>query len=194
MLATVDGMLSPQGSPERNKAFSIIEQSLGIARAMHIPMMHIPNFGRAEIKSDDDMTLTAELFRRACVLAEGSGVEIATENPFGVEGHQQLFARTNHPGLKFLLDTRNAVIRGYSASALVEQLYPRMCNQIHVKDGRVGVKGSLTLGTGDGDFAASAQALVAAGFDGYIISENRYEQDAARLLAEDMAVLKSYFG
>ncbi len=194
MLASSDGMLSPAGSEAHNKALAVIEQSLGIAHAMSVPMMHIPNFGRAEIKTDADMALTADVFRWACVLAEGSGVTIATENPFGVDGHKELFRLVGHPGFKFLLDTRNPVVRGHSAVALIEQLGERMCNQVHVKDGQGGVKGSVSLGTGDGDFAASARALLAAGFDGYIISENRYEQDAERLLAEDMAVLRGYFG
>ena len=192
-LAAFGGFLSPEGTAERTKTIDLMLKSLDVAKAMGMSMMHVPSFGRAEIKTTADLQLTADMMRRACVAAEGSRVVIASENPFAAGRNDELVKLVDHPQFRILVDTCNPVMHGYDCVELIEKLAPHIANQVHVKDARKGVKGSVGLGMGDGKFAAAARALKGIGFDGYVILENHYEQNAKALVAYDLGVLKSSF-
>jgi sugar phosphate isomerase/epimerase len=95
--------------------------------------------------------------------------------------------------MRVLIDAYNPVAYGYKAADLIHELRDMMCNQFHAKDGLKNQSGSTTVGEGDGDFAATAQALRDIGFDGYVICENRYDVDTEARTAADLAALKRLF-
>ena len=88
------------------------------------------------------------------------------------------------------------VFRGYSEISILEGLYPRMCNQLHVKDGEV-MSGGL-LGTGPSNFHATMEWLGKHNYTGYILLENYYDvlplrlqnENPYKLLRQDIATLK----
>ena len=75
------------------------------------------------------------------------------------------------------------VFRGYSETAILEGLYPYMCNQLHVKDGEE-MSGGL-LGTGPSDFFATMEWLDKHDYTGYILLANYYDQLPLRLQNEN---------
>ena len=86
----------------------------------------------------------------------------------------------DRPNARVLLDTQNPALWGHDVAAYVERLWPRLANQVHVKDGRDGRMGNAVLGDGEaGVRRRPSAALRAHGFDGILISENDYTGEHA---------------
>jgi 2-epi-5-epi-valiolone 7-phosphate 2-epimerase len=187
------GVCSPAGSQAARQCWRLIETAIGAAAKMRVPLVFVPSFREGEIRTEAQLVRTADVLRQACEAAAPHAVLVATENTLGVQGNLQLLAAANHPNLRVLLDTQNPVLWGHDAATLAEALWPRLANQVHVKDGAGGQMGNTPLGAGEAAFARTAQSLRALGFAGMLISENDYSGANAARAAPDIAMLESVF-
>jgi L-ribulose-5-phosphate 3-epimerase len=136
---------------------------------------------------------TARFLQDACIYAEGSCVDIASENSLGVRDNLEMIHRVDHPKFYILLDLYNPVRWGHSVKEIAGALKQHLATQIHAKDGCDGQMGNVTLGAGDGDFHRTASFLASCGFDGTVILENNYKSEAERAVELDLSILRRYF-
>lgn len=187
------GMTTPAGTPGREKCLDIIKRGVDVAVAMGLDLLYMPAFAAAEMQTAADIANTAELYRQACRAAQGSDLLIGTENTLGVADNLQLFALVDHPQFRLMIDTLNPILWGHQTAQLITRLSHVLCNQAHAKDGVNGVMGNAALDTGEGQFAAAAQAMRSVGFAGHVLLENEYNQNIEAAIARDVAVLRQYF-
>jgi sugar phosphate isomerase/epimerase len=188
------GLTSPPGSREAARCAESIRIAIDAAIDMGVPLVFLPSFRAGEIRTDDDLRRTADVLAEACEMAAGTSVTVATENTLGVDGDRALLDASGRSDLRILLDTQNPVLWGHSPPALVDDLWPFLVDQVHVKDGLDGEMGNAPLGEGDAGFDATADALRRHGFAGALISENGYHGERRVLARRDIAALTARFG
>jgi sugar phosphate isomerase/epimerase len=187
------GLKNPKGSEQSKQCWDAIQLAIESAAAMDIKLVFLPSFESGEICSKRDLMITAEALHRACEFAEGSSVEIASENTLGVAESLELINTVSHPKMRILIDTLNPVLWGHETAHLIKELWAYMCNQVHAKDGLGGEMGNAALATGQARFLETGRLLRELGFTGYLILENEYGHDAELRVARDLAVIQQLF-
>jgi len=188
------GMTSPAGSAQARKCRDSIRIAIEAAGEMNVPLVFLPSFRVGEIHHEADLRRTAEVLAEACDHAASRSVTVATENTLDAAGNLMLVRAVGPSRLRVLLDTQNPALWGHSVPAMVDDLWPHLAAQIHVKDGRDGVMGNAVLGEGDSGFHETALALRERGFEGGFISENDYHGERQAWVSRDIAVLTAAFG
>lgn len=122
------------------------------------------------------MEYCARAFQYLCDAAGECGISIAGENLMTPEEFTKMSEMVDRSNFYLYFDSQNYhLFRGYSELAILEGLYPKMCNQLHVKDGQGAMSGGL-LGTGDSGFHETMHWLDNHDYSGYILLENYYDQ------------------
>jgi L-ribulose-5-phosphate 3-epimerase len=187
------GLTSRAGTANALKCRDSIRIAIDAAVDLGVPMVFLPSFRAGEIRTGADLRRTADVLAEACDYADGRPLTVATENTLGTEANRRLLASADRPGLRILLDTQNPHLWGHSVAAMVDDLWPHLIDQVHVKDGRAGVMGDAALGYGDSGFGETAAALHRHGFAGVAISENDYHGERSALAARDIATVVDAF-
>ena len=191
-------MHARKGTPEYDIVWDLLRRAVRTAQALGVQVIQVPGFSASEVKTPDDLAHTARAFQYLCDAAGAHGISVASENLMTPEAFGQLAALVDRDNFYLYFDSQNyQLFRGYSELDILEGLYPSMCRQIHVKDGRGAMSGSL-LGTGDSGFFETMAWLGAHGYTGYILLENYYDQLPLRtqaenpydLLREDIRILR----
>lgn len=183
------GLHSAAGTSNAQKCWSAIERALEAANALRVPLLFLPSFRQSEIRTEQELQRTAQVLRKACLQAAQANIIVATENSLGIEGNRQLIRFVNHPQLRILLDTFNPVRWGHNVGAMVVQLYPFLCQQIHLKDGWCQPLRSASLTLGEANVIATLQALKARNFQGDFLLENTYPGNLVEQVRYDRSVL-----
>jgi sugar phosphate isomerase/epimerase len=194
--------LTLRGSSEdQQMTVTAIRKTMDAAPDLRASVVMIPSFGASAMESTEDMRRTAEVLSWACDLAMDKGLTVATENLLGVKEMYDLFEMVNRPNLRVYFDTQNHFLRkGYDIAEMIRALSPLLCSEIHAKDGKGHLSGSL-LGEGDAGFFRAAEALKQIGYSGWIHLENYYDREplslqnenAVTLIQKDIGVLKDVF-
>jgi L-ribulose-5-phosphate 3-epimerase len=187
------GMTSGPGTPAAARVGQTIRIAIEAAIDLAVPLVFLPSFRAGEIRTDEDLRRTADVLAEACDLAAGR-LTIATENTLGSADNRRLLEASGRPDLRILLDTQNPALWGHPVAPLVEELWPSLTDQVHVKDGVDGEMGDAPLGAGDSGFDDTAAVLRRRGFSGALISENDYHGERSVLAARDFGTLTSMFG
>jgi sugar phosphate isomerase/epimerase len=187
------GITSPLESRDANRCWDLIRIAIDAAVQMSVDLVFIPSFRHSEIRTEDDFERTTHFLQRACQYAGSTDLSLATENTLGVAGNLRLLNEVAHPNLRILIDTLNPVFWGHDPQDLLNQLWPHIAPQIHVKDGIDGGMGNAILGTGQASFAETGRILASRGFDGILISENDYCGNRRKFATQDIAVIHALF-
>jgi L-ribulose-5-phosphate 3-epimerase len=187
------GLTSRPGTANAVKCRESIGIAIDAAVDLGAPMVFLPSFRAGEIRGEEDLRRTADVLAEACDYAAGRAVTVATENTLGAAANLRLLAAADRPGLRVLLDTQNPYLWGHAVAAMVDDLWPHLVDQVHVKDGRAGVMGDAALGDGDSGFDDTAAALHRHGFAGVAISENDYHGVRSALATRDIATVVAAF-
>lgn len=182
----------PQSAPAR-RCRDIIHGAIDAAVEMCVPVVYVPSFHLAEIRTGADLDRTADLLHDACCFAEKTTILIATENTLNAVGNSELVSRVGHPRLRVLVDTYNTFLWGHDVCDLIGAVRTSMCDQVHVKDGRDGIMGNAPLGGGEGNFAEASRCLLDSGFNGTIVCENDYRVDAEDRARRDIRAIRRLF-
>lgn len=185
-------------TPEYGIVWDLLRRAVQTAHALGVQLIQVPGFAASEVKTEEDLEHTARAFRYLCDAAGEHGISVAGENLMTPEEFGALSDRVGRENFYLYFDSQNyQLFRGYSERGILEGLFPRMCNQLHVKDGSGAMSGGL-LGTGDSGFADTMAWLGGHGFEGYVLLENYYDQLPLRaagqspyeLLREDIRTLR----
>jgi len=191
-------MMAPEGSEDRKTVMTAIEKAIDAAAAMNIPLVMIPQFVKSAINTESDFRCVVNTLKKVCEDAAEKGVTIATENLLPVEELKRLFNEVDRENLKLYFDTQNYYLnKDFDTPSLIEPLIPYIC-EVHVKDGKNKDLSGALLGTGDTGFYQSLEKLMNFGYDGWLISENYYDQpplsllndSPAELIRQDVEILK----
>ena len=183
--------------------WDLLRRTVPTAKALGVPMIQVPGFVASEIKSEEDMEHSARAFQYLCDTAGEYGISVAGENVMNAEEFHKLYDMVDRKNFYLYFDSQNYFLnRGYRETDILEGLYPLMCNQLHVKDGKDGGLSGALLGTGDAGFHDTMKWLDQHNYTGYILLENYYDQLPLRtqaenpydLLREDIKILKKAIG
>lgn len=195
-------MHARKGTKEYDIVWDLLRRTVTTAKTLGVQIIQVPGFAASEIKTEQDMEHSARAFQYLCDAAGEFGISVAGENTMTPEEFTKLSDIVDRSNFYLYFDSQNYhLFRGYSELAILEGLYPKMCNQLHVKDGQGAMSGGL-LGTGDSGFHETMQWLDRHDYSGYILLENYYDQLPLRtqaenpfdLLRQDIAILKQAIG
>lgn len=196
-------MHARKGTKEYDIVWDLLRRTVPTAKALGVPMIQVSGFVASEIKSEEDMEHSARAFQYLCDTAGEYGISVAGENVMNAEEFHKLYDMVDRKNFYLYFDSQNYFLnRGYRETDILEGLYPLMCNQLHVKDGKDGGLSGALLGTGDAGFHDTMKWLDQHNYTGYILLENYYDQLPLRtqaenpydLLREDIKILKKAIG
>lgn len=195
-------MHARDGTPEHKIVWDLLPRAVQAAKALGVSVLQVPAFGKSEIKSEEDRAMSAQALQYLCDEAGEAGIRVATENLMDKAEFAALYQAVDRKNFFLYFDSQNyQLFRGYDQTAILEDLYPYMCDQLHVKDGTGAMSGSL-LGTGESEFYKTMDCLASKGYGGYLLLENYYDRLPLRsqsenpydLLREDVKILKKAAG
>ncbi|MDR1623723.1 MAG: sugar phosphate isomerase/epimerase [Tannerellaceae bacterium] len=182
-------------------AYEQIKIGIEAAARMKIKTVCIPNFFENFITEEYHFDNTVAALKYCCELAGEHDITIASESILNGQEHLRLLAKVHMPNLGILYDSMNyKFFRQYDQLKILNEVYPKMIRQLHVKDGTSTLSGSL-LGDGNMDFFKQMEFLKAKNYSGWIIIENYYNQlplrmrhgdDQLALLIKDLNTLKRH--
>jgi len=186
------GFSHPKDHEEKKKAYHALALAVEVAAQMHISSVVFPSFGVNKIGNDDDFQRTVDAFRFVCPLAEQEHITVYTENVLHPQQFMKLLTEVGSSSLRLLFDSQNYhFFDSIDCSGYIDQFYPYMGNQVHVKDGDEEMA-TMALGKGASSFYKSAEKLKRHHFLGYLIVENSYFK-YPQLAPQDMKTLKQLF-
>lgn len=195
-------MHARKGTKEYDIVWNLLRRAVTTAKALGVQVIQVPGFAASEVKTEQDMEYSARAFQYLCDAAGEFGISVAGENLMTPEEFTKMSEMVDRSNFYLYFDSQNYhLFRGYSELAILEGLYPKMCNQLHVKDGQGAMSGGL-LGTGDSGFHETMHWLDNHDYSGYILLENYYDQLPLRtqadnpfdLLRQDIEILKKAIG
>lgn len=181
---------APKGTKEYDMIWNVLPRALEAAQNLNIPMIQVPAFNKSAIKTKEEMERAAVLFQYLCDHAKETGMKVASENILPPAQFKELHAMVDRDNFYLYYDSQNyPLYAGLTAIEVLEELYPYMCDQIHVKDGNGDLSASI-LGTGNTGFFDTMQWLSDHDYTGYILIENYYDQLPMRNLGDPFALVK----
>lgn len=178
-------MHARKGTKAYETVWDLLHRAVKTAKALGVQIIQVPGFGASEVKTEEDLAHSVRAFQFLCDAAGEYGISVAGENLMTPAEFNRMADFVDRPNFYLYFDSQNYhLFRGYSEIEILEGLYPRMCNQLHVKDGQGAMSGGL-LGTGDSGFNDTMAWLDQHGYTGYILLENYYDQLPLRTLAEN---------
>lgn len=191
-------MYAREGTKEYIIVWNLLKRVVPTAKALGVEIIQVPGFSASEIKTEEDALYSARALQYLCDEAGEYGISVASENLMTHAEFENLVQMVDRENFYLYFDSQNyQLFQGISELTILESLYSRMCNQIHVKDGSNALSGSL-LGTGNSGFYDTMDWLKKHQYSGYILLENYYDRLPLRtqaenpfeLLREDIKILK----
>jgi len=153
-----------------------IRQALCVAAAVGAGVVLVPFLGKNAIEVEDELIIAAEALTELVEDAENAGVIIGVETTLNPSQQQFLLDYLGGSGnVRIYYDTGEASARKLDVAGSIRNLGADKIAQIHLKDTRI-EQGAppdfeVALGEGNVDFHAVAQAILAVGYDGWIVLE-----------------------
>jgi sugar phosphate isomerase/epimerase len=132
-----------------------------ISRAMGIPLMLLPFFGKGALSNREDMARVADTLKELAGEAERARVVLALENTISAEDNAFILDRVGSDYLKVYYDVANSHYNGFDVPKEIRWLGTKRIGQVHFKE-----RGYL--GQGPVPLAESAAALHEIGYHGFI--------------------------
>lgn len=171
------GMIFPMETDQGKRCWEDLTQGLNACAAMEMPVYLAPAFFAGFPRTQADRHRIKERMKDACCFASGTDVTVALESIFPAQELLRIWEEINAPNFGIYYDTQNPVTyAGIDVPADIRALGSGKIVQIHVKDGKNSVQGSLPLGEGETEFYESARAIRDVGYDGWIVLENYYSR------------------
>ncbi|MFV0527416.1 MAG: sugar phosphate isomerase/epimerase family protein [Lachnospiraceae bacterium] len=174
-----------KGTKEYDIVWGLLRRAVPTAKALGAQVIQVPAFAASEMTTEAELIRSALALQYLCDEAGSYGISVASENLMPPVSFKALQRRVDRKNFYLYFDSQNyKLFRGYNQLHILEELYPSMCPQLHVKDGTSALSGSL-LGTGSSSFFNTIDWLKEQEFTGYILLENYYDRLPLRLQAEN---------
>lgn len=181
--------LEDVGLGNSSHAREVIDQAVGFARDLGVPLVYLPAFGNAGVSSQADRNRFADLVSFA-IDKVGDSARIAIEAPLGADGLLALFDAVADPRLQMILDTQNPILWGEDVVAIVEMFAAKVV-AVHVKDG-ADRAGDRPIGQGRAPIRETFDALVRHCVTAPILLENDYRMSKGpAAIAADTSAVRS---
>ncbi|MGL5436646.1 MAG: sugar phosphate isomerase/epimerase family protein [Lachnospiraceae bacterium] len=184
-------------------AYDQIALGIDVAARMKVNAVMIPNFIKNLITTPEHLNHTRDALTFACRLGKQQGVSILTENALDWKQQHKLLRDIGDTSLLIHFDTQNFKFNfDMDQCEQLENLFPYMADQMHVKDG-INEPGECLLGQGNTDFAEQMKILKRFHYAGWIMIENYYNLSLRKespdnhqidLLLRDIETIKKSFG
>jgi L-ribulose-5-phosphate 3-epimerase len=135
----------------------------------------VPLLEQAQIRSPKREEEAVACLEGCVDAAERAGITLLLELDVPGEACARILRRLDHPSVRVCYDSGNATALGLNAAVDVAPVLDRL-GEVHVKD-RLVAGASVTLGSGDTDFARFFEALRRGGFDRDVVLEHFFDED-----------------
>jgi len=170
------------------RAVQWVTDSIDVAKAMNIPIVMIPFFGKADLRNDKQGTdVVVKQLRKVVPKAEKAGVVLGIESYLSAEQHMDIINRVGSPNVKVYYDLGNSHKRGYDIYEEIRWLGAKNLCEFHAKDY------NYIFGQGKVDFPKARQAMDDAGFRGWIQIEGAQPLGLEESYTQDARYLRSVF-
>lgn len=160
------------GSPDAHVADAASEdvrRAIAWAQALGADIILVPFFMQGELVEEADVDRAARALRALCPLAAERGVSLCYEGTLPARRVRDLAARVESAAFGCYFDLANPVRRAMDTATELRALAD-LVRRVHLKDTRApGVE--VPPGLGLVDYAESARALDAIGYDGWLVFE-----------------------
>ena len=159
-------LVSPGGEPNEGTSRHL-EWLIAQAAQLKVRYIVLPFVDSSSLKSEASVSAVATALQRAAQVAAKRDVELHIECDLEPERFRALLDRIGAPSVKANYDIGNSAALGYDPAVELGAIGPYI-GSVHVKDRRLH-GGTVPLGAGDADFAASFAGLRRAGFSRWFI-------------------------
>ena len=198
------GMLHPKNTEKGKLVYDIIDRTIDMASYMKMQMVLYPSFGDGEIRTEEELEITAEALRYGCDEAAKHGMDVTSENTLSPEWTLKLAKLVDRPNFSISYDTQNYWrVARLDQLEVIDFLYKNdlLYPEIHVKDGIDSVISSQLIGDGNANVPGSLEYLKNINYDGWLYLENYYSKkplcerggDIFDLLRQDVKRMKGAF-
>lgn len=198
------GMLHPKNTEKGKLVYDIIDRTMDMASYMKMDMVLYPSFGDGEIRTDEELHITAEALQYGCKEAAKHGMVVTSENTLSPEWTLKLAKAVDCSNFSISYDTQNYWrVARLPQLEVIDFLYKNnlLYPEIHVKDGIDSVISSQLIGNGNANVMGSLEYLKNIKYDGWLYLENYYgkrplceqDSDIFNLIKKDIATLKTFF-
>jgi len=157
------------------RAQQLVRRALATAAEAGAAMVAVPFFGKNAIELEEELDRAADALMELVDSAEQAGVILGVESTLNFHQMQFLLNRLGDTGdVRIYYNTGAALSRKLDVATGIRDLGPGVIAQVRFSDVRI-AEGqppdfSVPLGEGNVDFGATAQALRAVGYDGWIVA------------------------
>lgn len=166
-----------------------IRAAIGWAAALGAPVILVPFFFHGDLPDDAAFERTVAAFRELCPLAAEQQVALCYEGTLPAARIRAMAEQVGSPAFGCYFDLANVVWRGMDTATEIRGL-AGLIRQVHMKETRIG-PGDVPPGLGRVEYAASAAALRAIGYDGWLVLET--PRALPDLVARDVSFTRRIF-
>jgi L-ribulose-5-phosphate 3-epimerase len=170
------------------RAVEWVTDSIDVAKAMNVPVVMLPFFGKADLQNDRQGTdVVVKQLRQVAPKAEKARVILGIESYLSAEQHMDIINRVGSPNVKVYYDLGNSHKQGYDIYEEIRRLGSKNLCEFHAKDYE------YLFGQGKVDFPRARQAMDDAGFRGWIQIEGAKPLGLEESYTQNAKYLKSVF-
>jgi len=137
--------------------------SIDVARAMNVPIVMLPFFGKADLRNDKEgADVVVKRLCRIAPKAEKAGVVVGIESWLSAREHMEIINRVGSRNVKVYYDVGNSHKAGYDIYGEIRSLGADNLCEFHAKDYK------YLFGKGKVDFPEVRRAMDDAGYRGWI--------------------------
>lgn len=161
----------------------VISGALTAAAEAGAKVLDLPFFGKNAIETEEEFTRAADALMALVDSAAEAGVVLGIESTLPFHQQEYLLGHLGNTGdVKVYYNTAVALARKFDVATGIRQLGLAAIVQVRFSDVRIADSAppdyDVPLGGGNVDFRATAQALRAVGYDGWIIVEPPGDEQA----------------
>lgn len=170
----------------------VLQQAVKVAKFLDIGVIIIPSFHSNLITNQAEIRSTVKILNFACSISYKEGIVIASESSLGSEDIGLMLSLMPYDNFRILLDPYNCCVYNVDPIEIIDNFYPSLLDQVHLKDGDLISCESMPLGRGKAPIKAVLNSLAKRNFKGIYFLENKYRSFPERM-CKDVAYVHDYF-
>jgi sugar phosphate isomerase/epimerase len=185
----VEGGIADEDPAVARHAVEEARAAIAGAAELGADVVLVPFFLRAELRGERDVARCADAFRALCPVAESARVALCFEGTLPAGEILSLADRVASPAFGCYFDLGNPLVSGLDPPTEARVL-GSLIRRVHFKDSRAR-RGDCRPGLGRVDYAACADALADAGYEGWLVFET--PPAPPEVVARDLAFARRFF-